>query len=198
MTGLIAEGKSTAAVQTPALLEYSKLNEKRMARLEKTFKLKDESASLLAQIDRPVLWLTLTEGWCGDAAQILPVLNGLSEANARLDLRLILRDAHPTIMDAFLTDGGRSIPKVIFIDPETRRVFGSWGPRPASAQAMMLATKTVMQDLQHDPLARKAYYQDAQTALHTWYARDRTESTQLEILTATLAALAESKQPALI
>ena len=185
---LMAEGKTTGLIQTPSMMEYTQLNIKRMKRLDKTFRLKDEAWELLQQINRPVLWLTITEAWCGDAGQIIPVLHSLSQLNSNIQLRMILRDEHPDIMDAFLTDGSRSIPKVIFVDPESNQVLGSWGPRPEEAQEIIMTTKRDMELLEHDKVARKARYQQGQLDLHSWYARDRTERTQLEVLAATIHA----------
>lgn len=186
----LAAGRSTGRLQTPALLEYTRLNVQRMNRLDKTFRPDAQASALIGQINRPQLWLAITEGWCGDAAQILPVLNGLAQQNPLLDLRLILRDDHSDVMEAFLTNGSRSIPKVILVDPAQGRVLGSWGPRPAEAQALMMAVKADMKALEHDPVARKARYEEGQTALHTWYARDRTLSTQREMAAAARDAVA--------
>lgn len=181
---LLAEGKSTGLKQSDSLLEYTRLNEQRMNRIEKTFHPEESVAAQLRQIDQPVLWLVITEGWCGDAAQIVPVLERLAAGNPLIQLRFILRDENLPTMDAFLTNGGRSIPKLIFIDPESRRVLGSWGPRPAEMQAMMMAAKAEMSALADNPEARKARNQEAQTALHSWYARDRTVTIQREVATA--------------
>ena len=33
----------------------------------------------LKKIDKPITWLVLTEGWCGDAAQTLPIINKIAK-----------------------------------------------------------------------------------------------------------------------
>lgn len=66
----------------------------------------------------------ITEGWCGDAAQILPFINKISELNEKIELKLVLRDQHPEVMDEFLTDGSRSIPKVVVLNKENLDVLG--------------------------------------------------------------------------
>ncbi|TNE54299.1 MAG: thioredoxin family protein [Bacteroidetes bacterium] len=187
---LLAVGKTTGHLQTPSLVGYTELNDKRMIRLDKTFRPDAMALDLLQKIRQPMLWLTITEAWCGDAGQITPVLNGLAKLNPHIELRLILRDEHPEIMDAFLTDGSRSIPKVIFTHPTDGQVLGVWGPRPATAQAIMLETKAELQVLEHDKVARKARYEEGQKALHTWYARDKTVHIQREAVQAALDSLA--------
>ena len=61
--------------QSEDLLNYSKLNDRRMTRLDKTIQLSHETLLALKKNDKPITWLVLTEGWCGDAAQALPVIN---------------------------------------------------------------------------------------------------------------------------
>ena len=78
ISDLLASGKSSGAIQSEALLTYSKLNDKRMKRLDKTSKLSQETIVALKSIDAPVTWLVLTEGWCGDAAQSLPIINKIA------------------------------------------------------------------------------------------------------------------------
>jgi hypothetical protein len=187
VTGLWKEGKTTGEKQSPELLEYAGLNEQRMNRIEKTFRLDAEVEKWLKAIDQPVIWLTLTEGWCGDASQILPVIHGLALQNQHITLKFLLRDEHLDIMDAFLTNGARSIPITIFVSPEDGRVLGSWGSRPAAAQALMLEFKKRMLDAP-DAATKAALYDEAKTAVHAWYAHDRTVSIQQELLKKYLTA----------
>jgi len=82
-------------------------------------------------------WLVLTEGWCGDAAFNVPVLAALEKVVPdKIVLRMLLRDSNPELMDAHLTDGGRSIPKVIVLN-ENLEELGTWGPRPQGLQHLM-------------------------------------------------------------
>ncbi len=187
VTGLMAEGKTTGHHQTPDLLEYSQLNEQRMNRLDKTFRLDTQAAELLPQLTKPQLWLVITEGWCGDSSQIVPVLHELSLLNDHIQLGFLLRDEHPDLMDAFLTKGSRSIPKLVFADAETREVGGAWGPRPAAAHALIHDLVAEMKATTDADL-RKSIYEQAKTLVHTWYAHDRTVSTQREVLQAALLA----------
>jgi thioredoxin-like negative regulator of GroEL len=184
---LLAQGKTTGENHSEAMINYTELNETRMSRLDKTTKLTETTQTALANIDRPLTWLTLTEAWCGDAAQILPVLEHMAKANPNVELRLILRDEHPEVMNAFLTNGGKSIPKVIIMNTESREVLGSWGPRPAAVQQMVMDTKAELEQLTEKE-AKAARYQELVKSAQKWYARDKTRSIQQEFL----AALKES------
>ncbi len=130
---LLAEGKSTGENQTDDLLNYSKLNHSRMKRLDKTFSLSENSKEILESSTKKYSWIVLTESWCGDAAHVLPVLNKIAEASNNIELKIVLRDENETLMDRFLTNGNKSIPKLIAIDADTNEVLNSWGPRPSEA-----------------------------------------------------------------
>ena len=133
---LLEKGKSTGPIQTEELTNYSFLNDKRMKRLDKTIKITDETKAAVISISKPQTWLVITEGWCGDAAQNLPVLHKLAELNKNVDLKLVLRDENLELMDLYLTNGGRSIPKLIALDEELNELF-TWGPRPSVAIQMV-------------------------------------------------------------
>ena len=112
-----------------------------MDRLDKKSRFTPATEAGLVRLANHYQLLVLTEAWCGDAAQSIPLHNHMAEATDNLDLRLVLRDEHPELMDHFLTDRGRSIPKVIILDADTQEVLGSWGPRPAPAQEMAMDYK---------------------------------------------------------
>jgi hypothetical protein len=112
-----------------------------MRRWDKTFKLHDEDKTRIADYSRKVVWLVITESWCGDAAPSLPVMNRMTEINDKIDLRIILRSEYPRIMDMFLTDGKRSIPKLIVIDSEDMEVIATWGPLPSKATFLAMDYK---------------------------------------------------------
>jgi len=169
------EGKTTGPNQSEFYLEIAQLNQARMKRLDRKPKLTKAIADFLSGLDRELILLTLTEGWCGDAAQILPVLNWMADATGKLQLYTLLRDEHPALMNEFLTDGSRSIPKVIILDAGTKEVLGSWGPRPAPAQQIVIDYKNAPEP--------KSDYAEMQKQLHVWYARDKTATTQAELVT---------------
>ena len=180
---LFAENKTTGTDHSPAMLNYTKLNLSRMNRLDKRSRLTDTTIERLAKINRPVIWLVLTEGWCGDAAQIITVLNHMAATNANITLRFILRDENLTVADAFLTNGARAIPKVLVLDATTLEVLTTWGPRPAEMQKMVLDAKAVSLATT-DKAERKAIAEASANNLHLWYAKDKTKTIQVEFLAA--------------
>jgi len=172
---LFAEDKTTGTDHSPAMLNYTKLNLSRMNRLDKRSRLTDSTIETLAKINRQVIWLVLTEGWCGDAAQILPVLNHMAVVNDNITLRFILRDENLTIADAFLTNGARSIPKVLVLDAITLEVLTTWGPRPTEMQKMVLDAKAASLATT-DKAEQKAIAKASANNLHLWYAKDKTKT----------------------
>lgn len=172
---LVAEGKTTGTKQTPALLEYTNLNIHRMNRWEKTATILPELAEKLKNLP-PQNWLILTEGWCGDAAQNIPIFVKFTEIAPQINLRLLLRDEHLDIIDMYLTAGGRSIPKLIAFEKPTTEAsewkeFFNWGPRPAPAQELLIELKKT--ETPFNVLTEK---------LHKWYADDKNAHVQAEIL----------------
>jgi hypothetical protein len=115
--------------------------------------------------------LVIAEDWCGDASNTVPVLAKLVDSVPALELRVILRDANPEIMDRYLTNGARSIPVVIAMDQDFREL-GHWGPRPTELQTWVMANRGTMPKAELYPQVRK------------WYARDRGETTVREVLAA--------------
>lgn len=167
VSSLLAEGKSTEPEQSEALTNYSLLNDKRMKRLDKTIKISDSTAQEINQLKEPQTWLVITEGWCGDAAQNLPVIAKMVALNSNINLKLVLRDENLELMDLFLTNGGKSIPKLIILDQDNN-VLNTWGPRPNVATKMVAEYKA-----EHGALDAQ-FKQD----LQVWYNKDKGLSTQ--------------------
>ncbi|VXB26559.1 Thioredoxin family protein [Flavobacterium sp. 9AF] len=169
---LIKEGKSTGHTQSEALLHYSQLNEARVKRLDKTIEIDVTVAQALKEIEQPLDWLVIAEGWCGDAAQILPILNKMALQNENINLRIVLRDNHIDLMDLFLTNGSRSIPKLIILDGTTKETIADWGPRPEPARKL-IADYKVKHGIVDEPV---------KIELQKWYLQDKGLTTQQEIL----------------
>ncbi len=101
--------------------------------------------------------MVIAESWCGDAAHVLPALNKIAELNTHITYKVVLRDDNLELMDAFLTKGARSIPKLILIDNETSEVLNTYGPRPSEATTYVQRfiakngklTPEFKEDLQH-------------------------------------------------
>lgn len=168
---LLAQGKATGPHQSEAFTHYSQMNLQRMHRLEKTIEVTPEVKKGVGQIDRPQTWLVLTEGWCGDAAQSIPVMQAFAQLNPLITLRFLLRDENPQLMDQYLTKGSsRSIPKLIAVDPVTLEELFTWGPRPAPLQELFYGMKA-------EGIAFDAIKEEIQR----WYNKDKTISLQEEI-----------------
>ncbi|MDC1325127.1 MAG: thioredoxin family protein [Flavobacteriales bacterium] len=159
----VKNGTSTGPNQTEALAKYTLLNDSRMRRLDKTTKISEIIIDKLKGFKGNQTWLVLTESWCGDAAQSMPVMNKLDEISDNIDLRVVLRDQHLDLMNAFLTNGSQSIPKVIILDTDTKQVLGEWGPRPSTATEMVHTYKR-----DHGSLSPE-FKQD----LQVWYNKDK-------------------------
>lgn len=169
---LVAEGRTSGPEQSDFLIQFTKLNFQRMKRWRNTILLRDATLTA-AQVARAQQWFLITEAWCGDSAQNLPVLARIAEAGAgKIDLKIVLRDEHPELMNAYLTNGGKSIPKLIAFDAASGSELFNWEPRPAGATLLYLDWKT-------DPNGRD--FEAFEKELHTWYARDKGEGVQMEI-----------------
>lgn len=138
---LLVEHKSTGANQSDDLYNYSRLNNRRMKRLDKTIQLTRTTKNALKKLTQKQTWLVISEGWCGDAAQNLPILNKMASENENINLQIVLRDENLELMDEFLTNGGRSIPKLIAVNKNNEILF-TWGPRPSLATKLVTDYKT--------------------------------------------------------
>lgn len=171
VSDLLEEGKSTGPDQSESLLNYSMLNDRRMKRLDKTIQLSEETIASAKDVNEPVTWLVLTEGWCGDAAQTLPIINKIANESEKIDLKIVLRDENEALMNQFLTNGGKSIPKLIALDKENN-VINSWGPRPSVPTKMVQDYKE-----KHGQLDA-----DFKKELQVWYNKDKGKNTQEDML----------------
>jgi len=169
---LLKEGKSTGKEQSEALTHYSELNETRMNRLEKTVIISTEISQKLNQLNGDYVWLVISEGWCGDAAQILPVIYKMAELSEKIDLKIVFRDENEDLMNLFLTNGTKSIPKLLILDKSTLEVLGDFGPRPIGAKQLILDYKAKYGIVD----------ETAKTNLQLWYLHDKGFSIQKEIL----------------
>jgi len=167
---LLEKGKTTGSNQAEAMVEYTKMNVQRMKRLDKQVEITDSLKEKLEAVDNDWIWLVLTEAWCGDAAQNVPVLAKMADQSDHISIRFILRDQNLEIMDEYLTNGGRSIPKLICLDADSFEERGNWGPRPAVIQEKAMTWKD-------DPKVSKKEWAKK---LHKWYADNRTQEIQSE------------------
>ncbi|ESU29744.1 hypothetical protein FLJC2902T_02190 [Flavobacterium limnosediminis JC2902] len=177
VTELLAEGKSSGNEQSEDLLHYSQLNEVRMNRLDKTLVVPEEVKILFGQLKTKYIWLVLAEGWCGDAAQLLPIMHKMDEVAANIDLRIVFRDENESLMQEFLTNGARAVPKLIILNADNHEVLAAWGPRPEGATRLIKEFKAKF----------GVVNEVAKTELQKWYLHDKGLSTMDEITKIMLA-----------
>lgn len=153
------------------MIPYIQLNKSRMNRLDKTITLPEDVLSRLKALEHSYIFYVISEGWCGDAAQIVPIINVMVNAVPSIDLRIILRDDNLEIMDQYLTHGARSIPKLVIFDAQGNEV-ATWGPRPKAAAQLVIDLKE-----QYGGIT-----QEVKEGLQKWYNTDKGYTTMTEIL----------------
>ncbi|MGO4904727.1 thioredoxin family protein [Flavobacterium sp. W20_MBD1_R3] len=172
ISDLLLEGKSTGNEQSEDLTHYSTLNETRMHRLDKTIKISEENLLQLKNLKSEYIWIVISEGWCGDAAQILPIMNKMAEESGKIDFRIVLRDENEELMNLYLTNKNKSIPILIIVNKETSGILGSWGPRPKVATDLVANYKKEFGVID----------ETLKTNLQLWYLHDKGVTTQNELV----------------
>ena len=140
---------------------YTSLNLQRTNRILNSYKPSDLISELICNISNKYYWVVITEDWCGDSAQNLPYIYKLAQINKNISLNIVYRDKNPELMDLYLTNGTKSIPKLICVNSEMDEVF-VWGPRPKEAQEVVNNAKE--SGLGKDEMMAK---------LHLWYSKNR-------------------------
>lgn len=172
ISDLILEGKSTGKEQSENLMQYSTLNETRMRRLDKTITITEENCTKLKNLKSEYIWVVISEGWCGDAAQLLPIMNIMAVLSGKIDLRIVLRDENEELMNLYLTNKKKSIPILIVIAKTTGAIVGNWGSRPKAAA-----------DLVADHIKEFGVIDETlKTNLQLWYLHDKGITTQNELI----------------
>lgn len=163
LSRLVEENATTGTNQSEALINYTALNDRRMKRWDKTVKISEADKITIKNATVNQTWIVLTESWCGDAAHVIPVINKVAELNTGINLQLVMRDENEQLMDLFLTNGGKSIPKLIQFDNTTKTVLNSYGPRPTEA------TKLVNDFKKKNGTLTAEFKED----LQRWYNKDK-------------------------
>ena len=130
-----AETELQEPYDNPDYLDYTRLNWSRMNRWFKTGKLSEELLETINKINKPQHWIVITEPWCGDAAHNIPFIEMMANHNPLISISYELRDAEPFSINQYLTNGTKSIPKLIIRD-EQGNDLATWGPRPEDCQKM--------------------------------------------------------------
>lgn len=158
-------------VNTEFYLHYTKLNLSRTSRVEKKVLLADGILTELAKISQPQIWVILVESWCGDVPHNLPIIQKMTEFQPLIKLQILLRDENPNVMDKYLTNGGRSIPKLIAFNEDLSQELFTWGPRPEALQAEIDTWK-----------AAGTLFPEIAEKSQQWYNQDKGQQLQKELL----------------
>ena len=163
---LVEEKSTTGNDKSEAMVEYTQLNDRRMRRWDKTGKVAEDLKMKLENFNKKVTWLVISESWCGDAAHIMPIINKAAELNNNINYKIVLRDENDALMNQFLTNGGKAIPKLIMLDSQTNEVLNTFGPRPVVATNMVKAYKE-----EHGVITP-----EFKEGLQRWYNKDKGQS----------------------
>jgi hypothetical protein len=169
---LVQENRTTGANQSEEYLAYTRICLQRMIRWNKTSKVSEALEQLLLQVNQPQVWVVITEAWCGDGAQSIPHLAKLADLNPLITLKIIFRDEHPDLMDAYLTNGNRSIPKLVAMTADLQQELFTWGPKPKYLLVLHAAFKQNSEGRS---------YSDFLEEVHLWYAKNKQKDLESEI-----------------
>lgn len=162
---------TTGDNKTESLINYTKLNFSRMKRILKTTTIADEVIKSVDCLNEKLTWVILSESWCGDAAQNIPVFAKIAKANSNIAIKILLRDENEEIMNQYLTNGSKSIPKLICLDKDYNEL-GTWGPRPKYLQDWLYKEKA-NPTMEMSELKKK---------FQIWYTKDKGQTLQQEMV----------------
>ena len=137
VNSLAEQNSSTGLEITEELVNYTKLNAQRMKRWDKTLKVSEHATEQIKKWNQKIIWLVITESWCGDAAHVIPVIHKVATLNTNISLKFVLRDENERLINSFLTNGNKAIPKLIMLDHATKKVLNTYGPRPSTLTALV-------------------------------------------------------------
>ena len=177
---LVLEERTTGE-PTNEKIKYTKLNFSRGKRLDKTIVLSEKEKQCFQNIKEKQTWLVITEPWCGDAAQSLPFFNKIAEISENIKLEIVLRDENLALIDNFLTNTSRSIPKLIILDKDLE-IINHWGTRSKAAAKVV-----------NDYIQNHGKIDDQlKTDLQIWYNKNKGEAILTELLDLSLCEMEES------
>ena len=172
VTQLVEQNSTSGNDTSEAMVNYTMLNDRRMKRWDKTIKVSDEVIKRASNFKGDITWLVLTESWCGDAAHVVPAINKIAELSDNIDLKLVFRDENEELMNQFLTNGSKSIPKLIMVDNLSDEVINTFGPRPSKATQLVNDFKA-----KHGTLTP-----EFKEELQHWYNIDKGQNTINDLL----------------
>jgi len=167
---IILHPEQYSVYQDENYYNYAKLNWSRTNRWLNKFEPNDELKALISSIQTPQTWIIITEPWCGDAAHSVPQLINMVENNVNIKVDIQLRDEEPFMIDSYLTNGGKSIPKLIIRDANSNDL-AVWGPRPEKLQELFLFWKE-----------EGVEFNTMKESIQKWYNEDKGVEIQNDII----------------
>ena len=149
--------------------EYYRLGIQRMNRMWEKYLPNSEQVETLAKKKFNGKILIISEAWCGDASQVVPVVVKFFE---QFEVKISYRDQEPSLIDSYLTNGGKSIPIVIFVDEDFNEI-AHWGTRPKHGTELLNKHKANPEEF-----PKEIFYVE----LQTYYAKNRGFDTIEELL----------------
>jgi hypothetical protein len=166
---ILHDPNPAAPYDKPDYFDYAKLNWSRMNRWLKVAALSEDLKTTVSKFDTVQHWIVITEPWCGDAAHIVPFFQLIALWNPLIEIEYQLRDTEPSLINDYLTNGGRAIPKLIIRD-DAGNDLATWGPRPAECQTLYARLK-----------AEHADGETMKTEIQKWYNQDKGKLIQEEL-----------------
>ena len=140
-------------------LHYLNYNWERQARVHEQHTPSADLQAAVESVEEPQFWMVLTEPWCGDSAFLLPIIQEAADLSDQVTLRILLRDDNLDVMDQYLTDGSRSIPKLVAFSADGDELF-TWGPRPEEARQLFASLRAQYDDKMKVIEKLIAHYED--------------------------------------
>lgn len=148
---------------------YYKLGIVRSQRLLKTFESSENQQALLKKKYNHQKFLIISEPWCGDSSQVLPAMHLFFNSQ---NIKIIYRDENEELMNLFLTNGTKSIPKVLILD-EHFELKNTWGPRTQYANQILINHK-----YRAEGINKELFYREIQS----YYAKNKGEDVINELV----------------
>lgn len=157
---MVSDKTTSGTEQTEERIELTKLNMHRMKRINET------THNLhTVELSSEIGVVILTEAWCGDSAQNVPWLEHfINASHPKMESFYFFRDEHPELMNQFLTNGSRSIPKCIFFEKATGVVLDTWGPRPTEIKNWLAEFRAANPEISKH---------DWEIELHKYYTKNK-------------------------
>src|SRR4030095_8263955 len=99
------------------------------------------------------------------------IMQKMDAAADNIEFHIVFRDENDPLMQEFLTNGARSIPKLIILNAESHEVLAAWGARPEGATRLIKEFKAKF----------GVVNETAKAELQKWYLQDKGLSTMEEI-----------------